>query len=266
MTSAPTHRPRKRFGQHFLHDGNIIRKLIAAIHPEPGQSLLEIGPGQGALTLPLLEQCRELTAIELDRDLIESLQHRAEPIGRLRLIQADILKVDLGELPLQPPLRVVGNLPYNISTPLMFHLLKWRDRIADMHFMLQKEVAERIIASPGSKHYGRLSVMMQYHCETEYLFDVPPGCFTPPPKVDSAIIRLRPWPRLPHPVTDSDRLSALVQAAFGQRRKTISNSLKAFIDADGLRRLGIDPRSRAENLSLQDYSRIANAAETETPE
>ncbi len=257
-----THRPRKRFGQHFLHDRNIVRKLLAAIRPEPGQSLLEIGPGQGALTLPLLEQCGELTAIELDRDLIDELQRRAESIGRLHLIQADILKVDLSELPLSPPLRVVGNLPYNISTPLMFHLLQWRDRIADMHFMLQKEVAERIIARPGGKHYGRLSVTMQYHCETEYLFDVPPGCFSPPPKVDSAIIRLRPWDRLPHPVANTERLGQLVQAAFGQRRKTVSNSLKAFVDANALRRLGIDPKARAENLSLEDYCRIANAMET----
>ncbi len=259
---SSTHRPRKRFGQHFLHDRNIIRKLLAAIRPEPGQSLLEIGPGQGALTLPLLEQAGELTAIELDRDLIDELQRRTEPVGQLHLIQSDILKVDLSELPLPPPLRVVGNLPYNISTPLMFHLLQWRDRITDMHFMLQKEVAERIIARPGGKHYGRLSVMMQYHCETEYLFDVPPGCFSPPPKVDSAIIRLRPWTQLPHPVADTERLGQLVQAAFGQRRKTVSNSLKAFVDADELRRLGIDPKSRAENLSLEDYTRIANATET----
>jgi len=262
MPQATPHRPRKRFGQHFLHDRNIIHKLLAALRPEPGQSLLEIGPGQGALTLPLLERCHELTAIELDRDLIETLAQKAEALGRLHLINADILRIDLGNLDLPPPLRIVGNLPYNISTPLMFHLLNWRDRIADMHFMLQKEVAERIIATPGSHHYGRLSVMMQYHCATEYLFDVPPGCFTPPPKVDSAIIRLRPHAQLPWPVANEAHLGRIVQSAFGQRRKTVSNSLKGYIDGDGLRALGIDPKARAENLSPDDYSRIANATET----
>ena len=258
------HHHRKRFGQHFLRDENIIHKLLQAIRPEPGQSLIEIGPGQGALTLPLLQQCRELTAIELDRDLIESLRRRAESIGRLRLIQADILRVDLATLDLPPPWRVVGNLPYNISTPLMFHLLQWSDRIEDMHFMLQKEVAQRIIAAPDNKHYGRLSVMMQYHCETEYLFDVPPGCFKPPPKVDSGIIRLRPHVRPPFPVADVDRLAAIVQSAFGQRRKTIANSLRGWVDRDTLQKLGIDPQARAENLSLDDYSRICNATEADS--
>ncbi len=260
----PSHRHKKRFGQHFLHDDNIIRKLLRAIRPQPGQSFLEIGPGQGALTLPLLEQCRELTAIELDRDLIESLQRRAETVGRLHLINADILQVDFSTLELPTPWRVVGNLPYNISTPLMFHLLQWADRIEDMHFMLQKEVAERIIAVPGSKHYGRLSVMMQYHCETEYLFDVPPGCFTPPPKVDSAIIRLRPHEQPPFPVAELERLAGIVQSAFGQRRKTIANSLRDWIDRDTLQSLGIDPKARAENLSPGDYSRICNATETDS--
>jgi 16S rRNA (adenine1518-N6/adenine1519-N6)-dimethyltransferase len=260
MSSSP-HRHKKRFGQHFLHDDNIIRKLLRAVGPEPGQPFIEIGPGEGALTLPLLAQCGALTAIELDRDLIERLQRKAGAVGELRLIQADVLEVDLAALELPTPWRVVGNLPYNISTPLMFHLLQWADRIADMHFMVQKEVAQRIIAGPGSKHYGRLSVMIQYHCETEYLFAVPPGCFTPPPKVDSAIIRLRPHARPPFPVRDVDRLARLLQAAFGQRRKTIGNSLKGLIGRERLQALGIDPKLRAENLSPQQYSRMANDQE-----
>ncbi len=264
MSPPKHHSPKKRFGQHFLHDSNIVHKLISAIRPEPGQSLLEIGPGQGALTLPLLEQCGELTAIELDRDLIDDLQRRAEGVGRLHLINADILKVDLSALPLSPPLRIAGNLPYNISTPLMFHLLNWRDRIADMHFMLQKEVAERIIAAPGGKHYGRLSVMMQYHCATEYLFAVPPGCFSPPPKVDSAIIRLRPWPEPPFPVRDPEHLGRIVQAAFGQRRKTLGNALKGLVGREALEAIGIDPGTRAERLSVEDFTRIANIQETPT--
>lgn len=259
--STRTHHHKKRFGQHFLHDDNIIRKLLRAIRPEPGQSFIEIGPGEGALTLPLLAESKALTAIELDRDLIDNLKRKAEKVGSLRLIQADVLEVDLGSLDLPSPWRVVGNLPYNISTPLMFHLLKWADRISDMHFMVQKEVAQRILAGPDSKQYGRLSVMIQYYCETEYLFDVPPGCFTPPPRVDSAIIRLRPHARPPFPVSDVDHLAQVVQSAFGQRRKTIGNSLKGLIERDRLQALGIDPRLRAENLSPEDYSRIANDME-----
>ena len=264
MGNPAPHRARKRFGQHFLHDHNIIRKLLSAINAKPGESVIEIGPGQGALTLPLLERCGTLTAIELDRDLIPLLQKRAESYGDLRLVNQDVLKVDLISLGLQPPLRIVGNLPYNISTPLMFHLLQHSELIADMYFMVQKEVALRINArandpNTNSKHYGRLSIMMQYHCQSQYLFDVPPGCFSPPPKVDSAVIRLQPHAKPPVEVNDVELLEQLAQSAFSQRRKTISNSLKKYLDSDTIRSLGIDPKHRAENLPLREFAQITEA-------
>ncbi len=263
MGSPQPHRARKRFGQHFLVDEQIIDRIVRAIHPAPTDSLIEIGPGQGALTLPLLRISQRLTAIELDRDLVPLLEKRARGIGELELINEDILRLGLSDLPLPPPLRIVGNLPYNISTPLMFHLLNYSHLIGDMHFMLQKEVALRIIAQPGNtgavKHYGRLSVMMRYHCDSEYLFDVPPGSFSPPPKVDSAVIRLRPHaiPRVN--VSNLDLLEQVVQAAFNQRRKTIANSLGKYMTSDSIRSLGIDPRARAENLTLEDFAHLANA-------
>lgn len=234
MGNPSVHRARKRFGQHFLHDKNIIHKLLRAINPQVGDTLIEIGPGQGALTFPLLQQCKQLTAIELDRDLIPILQQGAKDIGELNLINSDILAIDMSALSLQPPFRLVGNLPYNISTPLMFHMLEYNELIKDMHFMVQKEVAERIIATSdkntsSSKHYGRLSVMMQYFCRCEYLFDVPPGCFSPPPKVDSAIIRLIPHSEPPVQVTDLEMLELVVKTAFNQRRKTISKDRKSVV-------------------------------------
>ena len=226
-----------------------------------GGGQFEIGPGRGALTLPLLERCHELTAIELDRDLIALLENKAQNLGTLHLISADVLRIELPTLDLPPPLRLVGNLPYNISTPLMFHMLEYRELIQDMHFMVQKEVAQRIIARPGGKDYGRLSVMMQYHCQCEYLFDVAPGCFTPPPKVDSAIIRLLPYSSPPYQVEDTEQLALVVQSAFSQRRKTIHNSLKKIIDTTKIAELGIDPNSRAENLSVADFTRLSNLAD-----
>ncbi len=253
-----THKARKRFGQHFLHDQNIIHKIISALNPQPGQNIVEIGPGQGALTLPLLKRCQRLTAIELDRDLIPILQRKSADIGELTLVNQDVLNFDLAALELDPPFRMVGNLPYNISTPLMFHLLKSSALISDMVFMLQKEVAQRIIADPHNKLYGKLTVMMQYFCESEYLFDVPPGCFSPPPRVDSAVIRLRPHATLPANV-DVDELEKVVSAAFNQRRKTISNSLKNLIDRSIINSLGIDPSARAENLSLTHFVQLTQA-------
>ncbi|MBC8210074.1 MAG: 16S rRNA (adenine(1518)-N(6)/adenine(1519)-N(6))-dimethyltransferase RsmA [Gammaproteobacteria bacterium] len=263
MSEALKHKPRKRFGQHFLHDKNIIRKLLSAMNPQPTDSIIEIGPGEGALTFPLLQRCEELTAIELDRDLIPLLQKNSKPFGTLHLINSDVLQIDMSQLSLEAPFRLAGNLPYNISTPLMFHMLKFQELIKDMHFMVQKEVAERIIAHPdqenrNSKHYGRLSVMMQYHCQCEYLFDVPPGSFSPPPKVDSAIIRLIPHAKPPVTVDDMETFAALVQAAFNQRRKTISNSLKLFIDRATMLSLDIDPGCRAENLTLQHFAQLSN--------
>ncbi len=253
-----THKARKRFGQHFLHDQNIIHKIISALNPQPGQNIVEIGPGQGALTLPLLKRCQKLTAIELDRDLIPILQRKASDIGELTLVNQDVLNFDLATLELDPPYRMVGNLPYNISTPLMFHLLNSSALISDMVFMLQKEVAQRIIADPNNKLYGKLTVMMQYFCESEYLFDVPPGCFSPPPKVDSAVIRLRPHASLPVNV-DVEALEKVVSAAFNQRRKTISNSLKNLIERTIISDLGIDPSARAENLSLSNFVQLTHA-------
>lgn len=253
------HKARKRFGQHFLHDQNIIQKLINAIHPQPGESLVEIGPGQGALTFPLLKACAELTAIELDRDLISFLQEKSQAYGTLNLINMDVLKIELSSLPLKPPLRVVGNLPYNISTPLMFHLLQSSSLIRDMHFMLQKEVAERIIAMPNSKHYGRLSVMMRYYCKSQLLFDVAPSCFSPPPKVESSIIRLLPHSQPAVKVSNKPLFDSVVQDAFNQRRKTIGNSLKKSITRDAISHLGIDPNARAENLTLDEFALISES-------
>ncbi len=259
MGNPAPHRARKRFGQHFLHDQNIIHKIISALNPQPQQSIIEIGPGQGALTLPLLKRCQRLTAIELDRDLIPILQQKSASIGELTLVNQDVLKLELSELQLPTPLRLVGNLPYNISTPLMFHLLKSSNLIGDMVFMLQKEVAERIIATPHSKLYGKLTVMMQYFCASEYLFDVPPGCFSPPPKVDSSVIRLRPYSTPLHQVDNYQALEQLVSAAFNQRRKTISNSLKNLLNKGTIAELGIDPSARAENLTLADFVQLTQA-------
>ncbi len=258
MAKPSPHRARKRFGQHFLHDQNIIAKMLRAINPQPEDTLVEIGPGQGALTYPLLDRCHKLTAIELDKDLIPILERGAAGHGELTLINQDILQTDITALPLTPPLRIVGNLPYNISTPLMFHLLEQSDWIQDMHFMVQKEVAQRIIARVGDRHYGRLSIMMQYYCDSDYLFDVAPGCFSPPPKVDSAIIRLTPHAQPPVEVEDLDMLAEVIKTAFSQRRKTIGNSLKKLLPRDHIEAALIDPRQRAENLSLDEYSRLAN--------
>ena len=251
---------RKRFGQHFLHDNNIIDRIILAIDPRENDRLLEIGPGRGALTFPLLEKCKRLTAVELDRDLVPLLLRKVKDNEQLEVINADILKFDLGNLGGSEPLRIVGNLPYNISTPLMFHLLDSISLIQDMHFMVQKEVAQRIVAEPNNRDYGRLSVMIQYHCQCQYLFDVAPESFTPPPRVDSAIIRMKHYPEPAATVDDFQLFSKIVQTAFNQRRKTIANSLKSIITAETIEIAGIDRRMRAENLSLQDYIGLTRTA------
>ena len=253
------HRARKRFGQHFLHDRNIIERILQSVDPQPGDRLIEIGPGQGALTWPLLQRCGQLTAIELDRDLIPVLQQKSVPYGKLQLINADILEFDLASLGGKEMIRLVGNLPYNISTPLMFHVLDSIAQISDMHFMVQKEVAQRIVAEPGNGHYGRLSIMLQYQCECQYLFDVPPGSFTPPPKVDSAVIRLLPRAEPEHDIGDYANFSAIVQSAFGQRRKTLSNSLKNMFSREEIIACDVDPGLRAENLSLGDFAKLSRA-------
>ncbi len=253
------HRARKRFGQHFLHDRNVIDRILRVIDPQPGQNLLEIGPGQGALTYPLLQRCDRLIAIELDRDLVPILEQHAAGLGQLEVINADILKFELESIASHEKFRLVGNLPYNISTPLMFHLLESSRLIEDMHFMVQKEVAQRIVASAGDASYGRLSVMLQFHCNCQYLFDVAPGCFKPPPKVDSAVIRLIPRENPAQNIDDYARFSSIVQTAFSQRRKTISNSLKSILDRETIKACGIDPGLRAENLDIADFAKLSRA-------
>jgi len=251
------HAPRKRFGQHFLHDPGILRRIVELISPQPGERLVEIGPGEGALTLPLLRAARRLTAIELDRDLIEPLRAKAQGIGEIEVIAADVLTVDFTALASGGTLRLVGNLPYNISTPILFHCLEHAAAIADMHFMLQKEVVDRMAAAPGSKTYGRLSVMLQLRCTVEPLLRVPPGAFRPPPKVDSAVVRLAPLPPAALPDVDGDLLAQVVRAAFGQRRKTLGNALSDLARAEDLVAAGVDPRARAEQLEPGAFVAIA---------
>lgn len=255
------HQPRKRFGQNFLHDPAVIARIQTAIAARPGERLVEIGPGQGAITQGLLTSVGELDVIELDRDLVEPLRQRLGHLGQLRIHNADALTVDLCDLVgAGERLRLVGNLPYNISTPLLFHFLDHARCIQDLHLMLQKEVVDRIVADPGDKIYGRLSVMVQTRCSASSLFRIGPGAFTPAPKVESAFLRLRPLDPLPHPITD-DRLHArIVAAAFGQRRKTLRNSLAGLIDEGTFAAAGIDPSLRAEVLDVASYARLANLA------
>src|SRR6186713_69994 len=235
------HVPRKRFGQHFLHERGVIERILRALQPAPGDRFVEIGPGEGALTLPLLAEAGRLTAIELDRDLIPILRERAREVGALELIEADALTVDFTALAGGGTLRLVGNLPYNISTPLLFHALSHAGAIRDMHFMLQKEVVQRMAAAHGSKTYGRLSVSLQSRCRVEHLFDVAPGAFRPPPKVDSAIVRVVPLDRPLLEPRDQDALDRLLRAAFAQRRKTLRNALRGLADDTVLEACGIDP-------------------------
>jgi 16S rRNA (adenine1518-N6/adenine1519-N6)-dimethyltransferase len=252
---------KKRFGQNFLHDHNIIQKIIHVIEPKQSDNFVEIGPGKGALTTQLLPLVSKLDAVELDRDLIPELTANCSNYNNLTVYQADALEFNIAILPKAQKARIVGNLPYNISTPLIFHLLDQIDEIEDMHFMLQKEVAERIAAKPNNKIYGRLSVMVQYFCQPELLFIVKPAAFYPIPKVDSCFLRLVPHKKIPHPVKDPNLLSKIVKQAFGQRRKTITNSLRSLIASDQLRQLDIDPKLRAENLSIIDFVKICNLLE-----
>lgn len=256
-------RPKKSFGQHFLHETRYIERIVAAIAPRADEVVVEIGPGEGALTLPLLKAAGSLTAIELDTDLIPGLQARAAGVGELSIIHADVLKVDFTALAHRygvPRLRVAGNLPYYISSPILFHCVEHAAAIADMHFMLQKEVVDRMAAEPGSKVYGRLSVMLQLACRVVPLFTVPPGAFRPPPKVDSAVVRLVPLEPSERHDADPERLHAIVKAAFAQRRKTLGNALRQVLDPDAIRRAGIDPKARAETLAPADFVRLAKIA------
>jgi len=249
---------RKRFGQHFLRDTTAIRRIIDAVRPEPGQPLVEIGPGRGALTRHLLQAALSLEVVELDRDLIAPLLSACRGLGELRIHQADALTFDFSQLRhSQERLRLVGNLPYNIATPLIFHLLDQLECIADMHFMLQKEVVERMAASPGSKAYGRLSVMLQYRCRVEPLFTLGAAAFSPPPRVESAFVRLLPHDQAPVDIGDPARFAALVQRAFSQRRKTLRNVLRDQLAADRIAAAGIDPGARPETLSLADFAALS---------
>lgn len=256
------HRPRKRFGQNFLTDRSTAARIAAVIDPGPGDRLVEVGPGRGALTAPLLERCGTLDAIELDRDLVDQLEALPGPGQHLRLHQADALRFDYGELARERggPLRLAGNLPYNIATPLLFHLLEQGEAIADMHFMLQREVVDRLAAGPGTKTYGRLSVMVQMAAEVTPLFRVPPGAFYPVPKVDSAVVRLqRRGPDSPRPA-NPEAFDTLVARAFRTRRKTLRNALAGLCPDETIARAGIDPGVRAETLSVSDFLRLAEEA------
>lgn len=252
------HFARKRFGQNFLTDGNIISQIVSAFAPRTGQNVVEIGPGLGALTHLLLAELGRVQVVEVDRDLAAALPVRLFNEGELIVHQADALKFDFSSLSKAPhDLRVIGNLPYNISTPLLFHLLTYSSAIADMTFMLQKEVVERIVAQPGTADYGRLSVMLQYLCATEWLLDVPPTAFSPPPKVDSAVVRLQPYGSdSPYPKVDVKRLQAILTAAFNMRRKTLRNALKGFANAEQLAELGIDVGLRPEEVDVASWVRL----------
>ena len=250
-------RARKRFGQHFLHDPGVIARIVAAIDPKPGDRLVEIGPGLGALTRPLLERCGRLEVIEIDRDVIPELRRRCEGAGELVVRQGDVLETDFAALAGGGRLRLCGNLPYNISTPLLFHVLGARAHVADMHFMLQKEVVDRMVAAPGGKIYGRLTVMLAAACRAQSLFRVGSGAFRPAPAVDSAVVRLLPHAAPPFPIPDQARFAAVVAAAFSMRRKTLRNSLRGLVAEQAFANSGIEPGRRPETLAPADFASLA---------
>ncbi|MFQ5642536.1 MAG: 16S rRNA (adenine(1518)-N(6)/adenine(1519)-N(6))-dimethyltransferase RsmA [Thiogranum sp.] len=258
------HQARKRFGQNFLHDPAIIERIVRAVHPQPGQRLVEIGPGKGAITLPLLAACKHLDVIELDRDLVQPLAEKARGLGELVIHQQDALRFDFAALADGERVRTVGNLPYNISTPLLFHLIAQSDSIQDMHFMLQQEVVDRMAAAPGNRDYGRLSIMIQYRCRVEPLFGVGPGAFQPAPRVNSAFVRLTPWQQPPVSVQDTGCLAILVRQAFSQRRKTLRNTLKGLLSEQAILATGTDPSARPETVSLEQYAALANRLAEQT--
>ena len=249
------HVARKRFGQNFLVDSGIINAIIGAIDPQRGDTLVEIGPGLGAITEPLLARLDHLHVVEIDRDLIARLR-KQHPSTRMTIHEGDALAFDFASI--GSDLRLVGNLPYNISTPLLFHLAEYVGIVRDMHFMLQKEVVERMVALPGESDFSRLSVMLQYRFHLEWLIDVPPESFDPPPKVQSAVVRLIPRDAAELNAKSQDKLAQVVQTAFSQRRKMLRNTLKGTLSDAGFAELGIDPTRRPEDISVADYVRIAN--------
>jgi 16S rRNA (adenine1518-N6/adenine1519-N6)-dimethyltransferase len=249
------HKAKKKFGQNFLVDEQIIANIIAEIRPEPGDNMVEIGPGLGALTRPLLEKLNKLHVVEIDRDIIARLESDY-PEDKLVIHAGDALEFDFTTLPV--PLRIVGNLPYNISSPLLFYFATYAGRITDMHFMLQDEVVERMVAEPSTPEYGRLSVMLQYRFHMEKLLDVPPESFRPAPKVDSAIVRMIPLPAGEIAVRNEKLFAAIVRTAFGQRRKTLRNTLRSYLCEEDFEKLGIDAMYRAENLGVAEFAMLAN--------
>ncbi|MGX9419403.1 16S rRNA (adenine(1518)-N(6)/adenine(1519)-N(6))-dimethyltransferase RsmA [Vibrio sp. RC27] len=253
------HKARKRFGQNFLNDPYIIDGIVSAINPQPGENIVEIGPGLGALTEPVAKQVDKLTVVELDRDLAERLRQHPDLKDKLIINEGDAMKFDFNLL-VKPNnrLRIFGNLPYNISTPLMFHLFEFHKDVQDMHFMLQKEVVNRLCAGPGTKAYGRLTVMAQYYCKVVPVLEVPPSAFVPPPKVDSAVVRLVPYETLPYPATNLNWLERVCREGFNQRRKTVRNCFKGLISAETLEELGVNTSLRPENLTLQQFVAMAN--------
>jgi len=251
-------RPRKRFGQHFLHDRNILDKIITAIDPQADQHFIEIGPGRGALTHLLIDFVDTLDVIEIDRDLAAALPGVITS-PKLKIYETDALNFDFSKLrPANAPLRLVGNLPYNISTPLLFHILGYNELLTDIHVMLQKEVAQRIAAEPGNRTYGRLSVAIAARCEIKTLFHIKPGSFTPAPRVDSTFIRLRPDASRRTRILQQDAFDLVVKQAFGQRRKQLSNALAGVLTAARIESAGIDPSKRAEQLSVEEFISLSN--------
>jgi len=258
------HKARKRFGQNFLHDQQVIDRIVNSIAPKSTDLLVEIGPGQAALTRPLLDSGAELHLIELDRDLVVHLEKEFSGHPNITIHSCDALRANLPELTGHRPFRLIGNLPYNISTPLIFHVLQWNDLITDMHFMLQKEVVNRMAAAPGSRTYGRLSVMTQYRADVIPLFDVMPESFSPVPKVCSSIVRLNPLKEPPVDAGSADNLKNVVTAAFSMRRKTLRNSLRNVLSEDQIIAAGIDAGQRAEQLSLSQFAALARSLQYDT--
>lgn len=256
MKNSDSHQARKRFGQNFLHDPAIIQRIVNSINPKVSDHIIEIGPGKGAITNRLLDELEQLNVIEIDRDLIQIL--KTDFANKNIIIhEADALKFNFSQFN-HKDLRIVGNLPYNISTPLLFHLLNYKDFIKDMLFMLQKEVVDRICANPGSKQYGRLSIMLQFYCNVESLFTIKPGAFNPAPKVDSAIIKLVPLKQPRYEIFNPDVFAIIVRESFSQRRKTLKNNLKKYLTESEINKAGIAPEIRAENLEITDFVKLAN--------
>ena len=251
-----SHQARKRFGQHFLTSIDTIEQIVAAISPQEGESIVEIGPGQAAITAPLASSATTLHAIEFDRDLIAKLKRQFQDRENVFIHEADALQFDFSTL--GNSIRVVGNLPYNISTPLLFHLLAFRDIVTDMHFMLQKEVVDRMSATPGNKNYGRLTIMLGCQLEVVPLFDVPPDAFTPPPKVMSSVVRMRPLPSNRFDIQDPQILEQVVKQAFSRRRKTLRNALQGHADEADMESAGLDPRKRPEQIPVDGWINLAN--------